>query len=83
MTTIIKIEGSEAQQKSVISFMQLRKIPFTDAAKIEMLPPKVQTTLFAAKDLYDNRLGHRPENPLWSAPQDFWKKLGAALSNLI
>ena len=35
----------------------------------------------AATDLYDNRLGHRDDNPLWSAPQDFWRKLGIALND--
>lgn len=33
MSTIIKIEGSEAQQKSVVSFMQFRKIPFAEWSK--------------------------------------------------
>ena len=36
----------------------------------------------AAVDLYDNRLGHRDDNPQWSSPQYFWKKLGDVLGSL-
>lgn len=34
----------------------------------------------AAVALYDNRLGHRDDNPQWSAPQELWRALGAALA---
>jgi len=33
----------------------------------------------AAEDLYDNRLGDRPDNPCPHAPRHFWDKLREAL----
>lgn len=33
MTKTVEINGSEAQQKAVISFMQFRKIPFVEIGK--------------------------------------------------
>ena len=35
----------------------------------------------AARNLYDNRLGHRDDNPAWHSPQSFWRGLGAALDD--
>ena len=32
-----------------------------------------------AQELWDNRLGHRPDNPCWFAPKFFWENLGKAL----
>ena len=32
-----------------------------------------------AANLYDNRLGHRPGNPVWHAPKDFWIALSHEL----
>lgn len=34
-----------------------------------------------AQELWDNRLGHRPGNPVWSSPKEFWKDLGQALTD--
>ena len=50
-----------------------------DALVAEVL--KLKKLRAAATDLYDNRLGHRDDNPLWSAPQDFWRTLGDALGD--
>lgn len=35
-----------------------------------------------AENLWDNRLGHREDNPVWHSPQDIWKSLGKEVSNL-
>ena len=40
---------------------------------------KLRKTQEAAQNLYDNRLGHRYDEPLWSAPQGFWIQLGKVL----
>ena len=37
------------------------------------------TVMKAARNLYDNRLGHQPGNPCWHAPKYFWEQLGEAL----
>ncbi len=47
-----------------------------------MSKTRERAVLDAAIALYDNRLGHRRENPLWSAPQEFWTALGAAIEDL-
>jgi hypothetical protein len=47
----------------------------------ETLEAEVKKLRAAATDLYDNRLGHRDDNPLWSAPQDFWRTLGKVLGH--
>jgi hypothetical protein len=49
-----------------------------DCAALEAEIKKLRA---AATNLYDNRLGHRDDNPLWSAPQDFWRTLGDALDD--
>ncbi len=36
----------------------------------------------AAQELWDNRLGHRDDNPVWSGPQSFWLTLGCALDKM-
>lgn len=51
----------------------------THVAKLQNRCRTLENTQKAAIDLYDNRLGHRDDNPLWSAPQDLWRKLGTCL----
>lgn len=43
---------------------------------------KLEAVARAAKNLWDNRLGHRPDNPVWHSPRDIWEPLGGAIAAL-
>lgn len=50
--------------------------------KLYDLQQKLSVAEDAIEDIYSNRVGHREDNPLWSANQYFWKNLDKALKTI-
>ena len=46
----------------------------------EEITKKYKMLMEATVDLFDNRLGHREENPTWYAPRELWRNLAEALA---